>query len=134
MSINYITTYGLCLDILFFPLHSCTLILSQNLFHSTQIHSPKTITRLVIFYFFKKSLHYIFQYGIVFLVHGALVKWLRLRPLTAASRVRIPYASPIDNSGWNMVPAFLFYIPFSCNLTAPIQSHNKSLSDTFLLS
>ena len=39
MSINYITTYGLCLDILFFPLHSCTLILSQNLFHSTQIHS-----------------------------------------------------------------------------------------------
>ena len=40
----------------FFPLHSCTLILSQNLFHSTQIHSPKTITRLVIFYFFQKKL------------------------------------------------------------------------------
>ena len=58
MSINYITTYGLCLDILIFllPLHSYTLILSQNLFHSTQIHSPKTITRLVIFYFFQKKL------------------------------------------------------------------------------
>ena len=27
-------------------------------------------------------------------LHGALVKWLRLRPLTAASRVRITYASP----------------------------------------
>ena len=30
----------------------------------------------------------------MFHVHGALVKWLRLRPLTAASGVRIPYASP----------------------------------------
>ena len=28
-------------------------------------------------------------------IYGALVKWLRHRPFTAASRVRIPYASPI---------------------------------------
>ena len=46
------------------------------------------------------------------IVIGALVKWLRLRPLTAASRVRIPYASPIDSSrlehGSSLFCAFLY--------------------------
>ena len=38
--------------------------------------------------------------------HGALVKWLRHRPFTAASRVRIPYASPFDYTGMYLSPVY----------------------------
>ena len=47
--------------------------------------------------YFKNSLTNGGCHSIIFNVRGALVKWLRLRPLTAASGVRIPYASP-ENS------------------------------------
>ena len=45
-------------------------------------------------------------------LYGALVKWLRLRPLTAASRVRIPYASPTKIlMGYHLgdTPFFVFF-------------------------
>ena len=37
----------------------------------------------------------ILYYFMLYLIsHGSMVKWLRLRPLTAATRVRIPVESP----------------------------------------
>ena len=35
-----------------------------------------------------------------------MVKWLRHRPFTAASRVRIPYASPFDYTGMYLSPIY----------------------------
>ena len=43
--------------------------------------------------------------GSFYVEHGPLVKWLRHRPFTAVTRVRIPYGSPLSNfnyiAGWS---------------------------------
>ncbi len=59
----------------------------------------------------------VFFYGIIYKLYGSLVKRLRLRPLTPATRVRFPHESPPIMPGkrdvfWVFCCFIGFFIPF----------------------
>lgn len=63
-------------------------------------------------FFLKKGLIFFARCDIISMLteDGLLVKWLRLRPLTAATGVRLPYRSPSNNALLSLTKVRFFNI------------------------